>query len=96
MAADDVGAVNALLVETMEAHGAFEATELNGVYDRDWPRWYATYAIDHGIGALIGHDVTSDRLAQFLASSNAEFERAEPEAREPWADYTARRITIEL
>ena len=96
MAADDVGAVNALLVETMEAHGAFEATELNGVYDQDWPRWYATYAIDHGIGALIGHDVTSDRLARFFASSNTEFERAAPKAREPWAAYTARRITVEL
>ena len=92
----NVGAVNALLVETMEAHGAYEATELNGVYDQDWPRWYATYAIEHGIGALIGHDVTSDRLAQFLASSNAEFERAEPKANEPWAVYTARRITVEL
>ena len=96
MAADQVGAVNALLVETMEAHGAFEATELNGVYDQDWPRWYATYAIEHGIGALIGHDVTSDRLAQFLASSNAEFEHAEPKASEPWAVYTARRIAAEL
>jgi hypothetical protein len=96
MAADRVGAVNALLVETMEAHGAFEATELNGVYDQDWPRWYASYAIDHGIGGLIGHDVTSDRLAQFLAGSNAEFEQAELMASEPWAAYTARRITVEL
>ncbi|HYI66113.1 MAG TPA: hypothetical protein VEW95_04245 [Candidatus Limnocylindrales bacterium] len=96
MAADEVGAVNALLVETMESHGAFEATALNGVFDQDWPRWYATYAIEHGLGALIGHDVSIDRLAQFLASSNAEFEQAEPKASEPWAAYTARRITVDL
>ncbi len=96
MASDSVGAVDALLVETTEAHGVFEATELNGVYDQDWPRWYATYAIDHGIGALIGQDVTIDRLAQFLASTNAEFEQAEPNASESWAFYTARRITVEV
>ena len=96
MAADRIAAVNALLVETMQAHGEFEATELEGIYDQDWARWYAVYAVDHGIGGLIGHDVGSDSLAEFLASSNVEYERTEPGAREPWAAYTARRITAEL
>jgi hypothetical protein len=96
MAADRVQAISALLVQAEEAHGAFEATELNGVYDTDWARWYAAYAVEHGIGALVGHDVTAARLGAFLASSYVDFERAEPTITEPWASHTARRIAEEL
>jgi hypothetical protein len=32
-----------LLQETAAAHGEFEKTELNGVYDEDWPTWYAAF-----------------------------------------------------
>lgn len=94
--AADIEALRALLVQTGEAHGVFEETELNGVYDQEWPRWYAAYAVDHGIGALVGRGVTADELAQFLASSNADLERIEAASREPWATYTARRIAAEL
>ena len=94
MAADRIEAVNALLVETMEAHGTFEETELNGLYDQEWPRWYAGYAVEHGIGVLIGHAVTIEQLGQFLVDSNVEFEQTKPD--EPWASYTARRIAAEL
>jgi hypothetical protein len=93
---DPTAALEALLRETGEAHGVFEEAELQGVYDQDWPRWYAQYAVDHGLGALVGDDVTVDRLAEFLASSNIEYETTEPELREPWPTYTARRITEEL
>ena len=72
--AADIEALAALLARTGEAHGVFEETELNGVYDQEWPRWYAAYAVDHGIGALIGRDITADELALFLASSNADLE----------------------
>lgn len=89
-------AVQALLIETAAAHGEFEEAELKGVYDQDWPRWYAEYAVEHGIGALVGHAIAVDRLAGFLASTNAEFEQTEPELREPWAAYAARRISAEL
>ena len=88
--------VVALLFEAEKAHGEFEQAELKGVYDKDWPRWYAAYAVAHGIGALVGHAITVDQLAEFLASSNVELEQTEPELREPWAIYTARRITAEL
>jgi hypothetical protein len=88
--------INVLLVETGEAHGRYEAAELGGVYDQAWPRWYAAYAVEHGIGDLIGHPVTTDELAAFLRSSNLDLERIEPELREPWATYTARRIAAEL
>jgi hypothetical protein len=96
MAAERIAAINTLLGRAEEAHGVFEKTELNGVYDPDWPRWYATYAVEHGISALIEHEVTTDQLAAFLASSNAQFEQTEPEPSEPWAAYTARRIAAEL
>ena len=96
MANDRIGAVTALLVETQQAHGAFEAAELAGVYDKDWPRWYAAYAVDHGIGALVGHAVTVDQLSEYLAASNAELEAADSKHDEPWAAYTGRRIAAEL
>ena len=32
-----------LLKETAAAHGTFEAEQLGGVYDAEWPEWYATY-----------------------------------------------------
>jgi hypothetical protein len=96
MAADRIEAVTALLVQTMAAHGTFEETELNGVYDQEWPRWYAMHAVEHGIGALVGRSITADELAAFLASSNSDFERAEPKPSETWAAYTARRIIEEF
>lgn len=96
MSADRTEAIRALLVEAERAHGTYEATELNGVYDEDWPRWYAAYAVEHGIGALLGAEVTSDRLAAFLAGTNSDFERLEPKPGEPWSAYTARRIASEL
>ena len=65
-----VDQIDALLVQAGEAHGRYEETELNGVYDQEWPRWYAAYAVEHGIGDVLGHPVTTDRLAAFLASSN--------------------------
>lgn len=93
---DRIEALETLLVQTGEAHGMFEETDLKGNYDREWAAWYAAYAVERGIGALVGNAVTADRLAEFLASSNVEFERIEPKAREPWAVYTARRIAAEL
>ncbi len=92
----DAEGIEGLLVRASTAHGEFERTELNGVYDRDWPRWYAAYAIEHGLGGLLGHPVTTDDLARFLAGSNVQFEQTEHESRPSWAAYTARRIAVEL
>jgi hypothetical protein len=91
-----IEALTALLAETGTAHGRFEETELEGVYDQEWSRWYAAYAVEHGIGVLVGRAVTAAELARFLARSNVEFERIEPKPAEPWAAYTARRIAAEL
>ncbi len=96
MTADRTEAVSALLVEAKDAHARYEETELQGVYDERWAEWYAAWAVEHGLGDLIGHPISADRLAQFLASSNAEFERIEPRPTETWAPWTARRIAAEL
>lgn len=93
---DRTQGVSALLSATEAAHGQYEMTELSGVYDQDWPRWYAAYAVEHGLGELVGHDVPVDQLAAFLEGA---FERFRAEKREPtdsWADWTARHITTEL
>jgi len=42
-------AVTALLKETEAAHGAYETNVLGGVFDEEWPAWYATYLLDHGL-----------------------------------------------
>ena len=96
MTEERVAAVEALFVQAQEAHHEFEATELNGVYDEEWPRWYAEYAVNNGLGGLVDHAIATDRLAQFLVDSYAEFEVAEPKPSEPWPAYIARRITAEL
>ena len=96
MATDNIEALEALLGETERAHGVYETAQLHGVYDKDWPRWYARYAVDHGIGALLGRDVTADELARFLASGWDESQRADPKPAEPWAAYAARQIAAGL
>jgi len=96
MTADRIEVIAALLDQTEAAHGTYETTELNGVYDQDWPRWYAEYAVEHGIGALIGHEVMPDQLATFLAASYADYEQADPRPSDPWGAYAAGRMVAEL
>lgn len=96
MDADRRSAIATLLRQAEEAHAAYEADVLNGVYDEAWPRWYATYAVEHGLGEIIGHDVTTDAVATFLTDSHADFAAADPNPAEPWADHIAGRIAAEL
>ena len=92
---DRIAALEALLAETEAAHGVYESTDLNGVYDQDWPRWYAGYAVEHGIGTLLGRAVDADELAQLLATSWDEFQRADPRPNDSWRTSTARRLASE-
>ena len=94
--ADRIDALRALLDEAEAAHGVYETTELDGVYDQAWPSWYARYAVEHGIGDLLGHPVSTERLAELLGRAFTDFKEAEPAGTEPWAMYTAERITAEL
>jgi hypothetical protein len=95
MTKDRIAALEALLAETEAAHGAYETTELNGVYDQDWPRWYAAYAVDHGIGALLGREVSADEVAEVLATSWEVLQNADPRPTDPWASVVARRLVAD-
>lgn len=96
MSTDRVKRLEALLAEAESAHGVYETTELNGVYDKDWPRWYAAYAVDHGIGAILGREVSADELARLLTTSWDELQQAEPRPTDPWTTSIARRLAAEL
>jgi hypothetical protein len=91
MSDDRTTQVEALLAETETAHGAYEAADLGGVYDRDWPSWYAAYAVDHGLEALLGRSVTVEELSSFLTRAYGEFERTESKT-ESWQTFIARRL----
>lgn len=96
MSVDRVQAIDDLLVRAESAHGVYERTELDGVYDEDWPRWYAGFAVENGIGSLVGRELAADELAVFLERTYAELERTDPKPDEPWSTHTARRIATEL
>ena len=87
--------VEALLAEAGTAHGEYERTELKGVYDEDWPRWYAAYAIDRGIGDQLDRPLTVDELADFFVRTWAEAQRQDSPPDEPWAAWMARRLTAD-
>lgn len=83
-----------LLGEAGRAHGRYETTELHGVYDKDWARWYAGYAVEQGVSALLGHAVTVEQVAKFFTESFADYKR--DQITESWDAYTARRMQAEL
>ncbi len=88
MAEDRTEEIAALLDQAGQAHARYEKTELNGVYDQDWARWYARYVVEQGISALLGHAVTVDQMAAFFSASYARFQQAQ--SGEGWETYTAR------
>ena len=96
MTTDRTEPLEALLAQAESAHGEFETNELNGVYDKEWPRWYAQYAVDHGAGTVLGRDVSVDELAAFLTDTWDDLQRADPKPTQSWAAYTARRMAAEL
>lgn len=96
MEADRTTALATLLRQAELEHAEHEAKDLGGVYDQEWPRWYATYAAEHAIAEILGRDVSIEELTTFLADSYADFASADPRPQAPWAEYTAARISAEL
>ena len=86
--------IAALLSETGAAHGVYEERELNGVYDQNWPAWYAAYLVAHGLGDLIEAQMTADQLSQLLKHCDEAYKREQPS--EGWPSYYARRIVGEF
>lgn len=91
---DRTRALEALLAQAGEAHGAYETAELGGVYDEAWPRWYAAYAVEHGIGRILGRDIGVDELAALFTAGWAESQAAGGSG-DTWARDTARRIAAD-
>jgi hypothetical protein len=89
-------AIEALLLQTEAAHGEYETAELNGVYDQDWARWYAAHAVEHGIGGLLGREVSAEELGTFLAAAFASYERDDPHRVTSWASSIAERLVAQL
>ena len=96
MTGERTDAIDDLLVRAEQAHGAYEAEELNGVYDQAWPRWYAEYVVEHGLSDLLGREADPRRVATFLEEAFADFERLDPKPAEPWSRYIAGRMAAEL
>jgi hypothetical protein len=89
-------ALERLLVAAKQAHGEYERTELGGVYDEDWPRWYAAFLVEHGLAQALAREVGVDDLAQFLAETWAIQETSADGKSLPWESFTARRLQSEL
>jgi hypothetical protein len=85
-------AIIALLKEAETAHGVYETNVLGGAFDEEWPAWYATYLLDHGLSDHLPHDASIDRdsLAAMLARLAADYERGAMAI--PWPDAYAQRI----
>ncbi len=82
--------IRALLVRAESAHGEYESRELNGVYDQNWPNWYANYIVSDGLSKVLQREITSEELSQFLANS---FEKYKQDSSGlSWEDYTAREL----
>jgi hypothetical protein len=88
----DAAAVTALLGQAGAAHGVYEERELGGVYDQQWPQWYAAYLVTHGLGELVGAPVTAEQVATWLSACDAAY-KAERPAR-GWAAYYAGRARL--
>ena len=81
-----------LLTETGAAHGDYEATALGGAYDEDWPGWYATYLLAHGLPDLLPNagNLGADELAAILRQLDADYRREQPP--DDWPAYYAERL----
>jgi len=62
-----------LLSRAGAAHHTYEQTILQGVYDQNWPTWYAEYAIEHGLNALLQGEMTVEQLGRFFRESICDY-----------------------
>jgi hypothetical protein len=84
--------IAALLDKTLAAHSVHEERELHGVYDQEWPAWYAAYLVEHGIGDLLGQAITPEQLAGLLKQYDVEY-RTQPRT-ESWPEYYATQLLM--
>src|SRR5438309_6624217 len=82
--------IAALLMQTGAAHDKYEQSALGGQYDVEWPKWYASYLVEHGLPELLGQEgkLDSAQVEELLTKADASHRTTAPN--EPWADYYAR------
>src|SRR5690349_11504971 len=90
MPTDKQQAIARLLSQAGAAHGAYEERELNGVYDQNWPEWYAAYLVQHGLAGLLGAAISTGQLSQLLTEYDQEYRRERPGI--GWPEFYARRL----
>jgi hypothetical protein len=92
MPTDRVEAIEALLEQAAEAHHVYERDELQGAFDTAWPAWYGAWIAEHGLGAIVGRDISASEAGAVLTGAWAELQALDPKPAEPWATWTARQI----
>ena len=80
-------ALTYLLEQTSQAHGEYETTLLNGVYDLNWPRWYAHWALEHGLDELLNSSLSVEDLGELLDAINQQHQFHSQGL--SWAQFTA-------
>ncbi len=90
VAKEKVTAIAALLHRAGTAHGKYETEELNGVYDQNWPIWYAQWVVEHGVNDLVEQPVSAERLSATLYAINEQHKRTDKH--QSWAEFTAERL----
>ena len=85
--------IESLLIQAEQAHGQYEQTILNGIYDQDWAIWYANYAIDQGIEKVLNRSFSGEQLSQFLSQSYEQYKVEQ--SQKTWAAYTAQKLVEE-
>ncbi|WP_159537986.1 hypothetical protein [Aeromicrobium sp. 9AM] len=86
--------VLAALQQAAAAHGVHEAEELGGVYDQEWPRWYAAHMTE--TLAKAGHPADAMVLQAALESAAAAHAAHEKELGEKdpdWPEWYAAHMT---
>jgi len=83
-------AIARLLEQAQAAHHEYEESELQGVYDDEWPAWYAQYVIEHGLTEEVSQPITFDGLGEFLKESYARYVQSDRKL--SWQAFTAAEI----
>ena len=80
-----------ILRQASTAHGDYETNILNGVYDDNWPVWYAAYVV----GALGIEVIRPAKLTRLLALAHKAHQQEDSKADWPtfYADYIINNLT---
>lgn len=68
----------------------YEQQELGGRRDENWARWYADYALEHGLEDALGTTLSSDDLAKVLTRATADHDAQGAETE--WSEFAAERV----